>query len=632
MKGPILLARCILVGGLLIATWPVQAGPYRLPARRDSLSRTAERLIDQAVARVTAEAGQSLADLKMAAGIAGSAGNKELQMRALRAQRDLEMANGACDAAVTTGARVLQLSTSAGDRSAMANDLWALARGYERIGALDEAMASTKRALFLSRTMNDTAAVGQGMLALADLLLITRRTDEAKQATEDALDLFTERRDTLGMARARARQGALFIQQDRCSEALSVLHHAYRVLGASSVPEDRVSVLLHLAEANIGCSRWSDARADLLAAERELRTNGRLLATPALFALRARVEEGVGDAKAALAAQKRYNALRDSLFNDRFADRVAGLRTLYQLAEQENELSTLHEADKARSQEWPQGRTLWLLALLAVTIAALIALAGMYRRMHRAIVRTRRKGQLVGKQAEEIRAKNLELERQNMRLMETLLHEEEKDVILKEIHHRVKNNLQIAGMLLRMQATFIKDQRLEELLHDCQARILSMALVHEHIYKCGDLSRVNVKAHLMALATSVLRNHGLDGRVALDLNVTYDRATLDDLIPLSLLLNELLTNAAKHAFTGERPGRINIALRRLSEDRCELTFSDNGVGLDQDLFFSTASFGLELVRTLAAQLNGTIRLLKGDGTTFQLTFAVKPERLLRKAS
>ena len=158
-----------------------------------------------------------------------------------------------------------------------------------------------------------------------------------------------------------------------------------------------------------------------------------------------------------------------------------------------------------------------------------------------------------------------------------------------------------------------------------------MALVHEHIYKCGDLSRVNVKAHIMALSSSVLKTYGLQEKVKVDMNVNYDRATLDNLIPLSLLLNELITNTAKHAFTDRDQGRISIVLRRMGEHQCELMFSDDGVGIEQQKFFHNDSFGLELVRTLATQLNGHIKLLKGEGTTFQLTFELD-DRPLRKAS
>ncbi|HEX2618018.1 MAG TPA: histidine kinase dimerization/phosphoacceptor domain -containing protein, partial [Flavobacteriales bacterium] len=496
------MRRIALLLPLLLAL-QAEAGPYRLPARRDSLSRTAERLIDQA-ASGQFDAGQRLVGLKDAARLAEAAGNKELLLRALRDQRDLELVNGACDAAVATGVQALQLSTSAGDRAGMANDLMALAQGYQRTGAVEEAVESGKRALFLWKTTNDTTAIGTSSLMLVDLLLEARRPGEAKHTAEDALELFTSRQDTLGMARIWVRQGVVFIQQDHFSEALSVLHRAYRVF-ENGTADDRTDVLMHLAEANVGCGRWADARQDLASAEDQLLREGRLLSTPALFALRARVEEGAGDPVAALAAQKRYAALRDSLFNGRFLERVAGLRTLYQLASHERELTTLQEeAEKAKADEWSQGWRTWVIGLSAAVLITLIALALMYRRMHRAIARTRLKHQVVNRQAEEIRAKNLELERQNMRLAETLLHEEEKDVILKEIHHRVKNNLQIASTLLRMQATFAGDERLEGFLHDCQSRILSMALVHEHIYKCGDLSRVNVKAHVMALATNVL--------------------------------------------------------------------------------------------------------------------------------
>jgi two-component sensor histidine kinase len=182
-----------------------------------------------------------------------------------------------------------------------------------------------------------------------------------------------------------------------------------------------------------------------------------------------------------------------------------------------------------------------------------------------------------------------------------------------------------------MQGTYVRDEGLQEVLGDCQGRVRSMALVHEHIYRVGDLNRVNVKAHLVALAGAVLKQHGLQDRVTLDLHVNYDHANLDNLIPLSLLMNELLTNSAKHAFTGRDSGRITVVLRRLGDSQCELVFSDDGVGMRQEQFFHVDSFGLELVRTLATQLDGRISLLKGEGTTFQMTFEPQA-RPIRRAS
>jgi two-component sensor histidine kinase len=159
-----------------------------------------------------------------------------------------------------------------------------------------------------------------------------------------------------------------------------------------------------------------------------------------------------------------------------------------------------------------------------------------------------------------------------------------------------------------------------------------MALVHEHIYKYGDLDRVNVKAHFVALADAVLRHHGLDHRMNVEFDISHDRSRLEELTPLSLLFNELLTNSAKHASTRNRSGRILVVLRPLAEHRCEFLFTDEGTGLEQERFLHTDSFGAELVRTLAKQLNGTIHLLKSEVLTFQMTFDNADGEEIRLAS
>lgn len=611
-------------------TMAQEGDPGRDSARRTS-AESAVHLIERAEIDRATQPGQSLQDLVTALSFAERSGDQALVLRTLRAKRDLEADAGDFDGALRTGIRVISLSGTTGDRRSMAADWQAMAHVHERNGNYGDAIDASKRVLFLTKTINDDRATGNAILELMDLLLEAGRDTEFKHQSEDALAYFTRAEDRVGSSRVLLRQGEALLGQGRAADALTILHRAQRELQNENTPEDRSRVLFDLARAHADVANWSEARAQL--DEAFALQQGPLL-DPAVYALCARVAESEGQLTEALRCERRRIFLRDSLLSARMAERVAGLQALYGLHSKERDMADLREQNKAStdrliSERW---RTRLALGASLVLLASVAVLLLLWKKLHRAVRRVRLKNNVINKQADEIRTKNLELERQNLRLAETLMNEEEKDVILKEIHHRVKNDLQIVNALLKLQSTYADDPRLTELLHDCQGRIRSMAMVHEHIYKCGDLSRVNVKAHVMALAMSVVSNHGLAEKVKIETQVSYDRATLDDLTPLSLLLNELLTNSAKHAFVGRDSGRITIALRRMGETRCELLFSDDGVGLEQKRFFHTDSFGLELVRTLATQLNGTIHLLSGEGTTFQMTFAVSGDRLVRKAS
>jgi PAS domain S-box-containing protein len=198
----------------------------------------------------------------------------------------------------------------------------------------------------------------------------------------------------------------------------------------------------------------------------------------------------------------------------------------------------------------------------------------------------------------------------------------EKEVLLGEIHHRIKNNLQVVSSLLNLQAQTIQDHRTRAYFQDSQDRIQTMALIHEKLYQSANLTQIDFAEYLRDLATSVVRSSRIgQGRLALELSteeVCFPTATA---IPCGLLLHELLSNCVKHAFPRGRSGTIEVSLHKTPQPTYMLTVRDNGVGLPPGLDVrSTASLGLRLVHLLAAQLHGTLRFESRQGTTVTLTF------------
>ena len=184
---------------------------------------------------------------------------------------------------------------------------------------------------------------------------------------------------------------------------------------------------------------------------------------------------------------------------------------------------------------------------------------------------------------------------------------EVKEVLLKEIHHRVKNNLQVINSLIRLQCAYTDDKVALELFDECQNRIISMALIHEKMYEAHDLSNINIKEYVSELSQNLLRSYRLNQRINLDVNVSLEHLSLDTLIPLGLLLNELISNSLKHAFEGLEEGTIKIELDKDENDMFVLNIGDNGIGLPKDFSFNSAhTLGMELVVTLSEQLDGKI--------------------------
>ncbi|MGD2249369.1 MAG: histidine kinase N-terminal 7TM domain-containing protein [Candidatus Methanofastidiosia archaeon] len=197
----------------------------------------------------------------------------------------------------------------------------------------------------------------------------------------------------------------------------------------------------------------------------------------------------------------------------------------------------------------------------------------------------------------------------------------EKEVLLREIHHRVKNNLQIISSLLNLQSRYMKDTQYANMLKESQDRIKSMALIHETLYQSKDLANINFEGYIHALVRDLARSYGvLEDEISINIKVDDVSLAVDTAIPVGLIINELVSNSLKHAFP-HRKGEIIIGLRSVNGD-IELEVSDNGVGMPGNIDFrNTKTLGLHLVTILAEdQLDGDITLDRNNGTKFYIRF------------
>ncbi|MBU7017722.1 MAG: PAS domain S-box protein [Theionarchaea archaeon] len=200
----------------------------------------------------------------------------------------------------------------------------------------------------------------------------------------------------------------------------------------------------------------------------------------------------------------------------------------------------------------------------------------------------------------------------------------EKEVLLREIHHRVKNNLQIIISLLSLQSQYVKDQKYEEMIKESQNRIRTMSLIHEKLYQSENLENIDFHEYIRTLVQDMAQSYGAQKKgIALKLDVEDISVGIDAAIPCGLILNELVSNSLIHAFP-DRKGDILVLLHSHG-DCIELAVSDNGIGLPEGLDFrTTTSLGLHLVTILAEdQLDGEISLDRKGGTTFRIKFRKK---------
>ncbi|TIH19976.1 response regulator [Marinifilum sp. JC120] len=196
----------------------------------------------------------------------------------------------------------------------------------------------------------------------------------------------------------------------------------------------------------------------------------------------------------------------------------------------------------------------------------------------------------------------------------------EKEVMLKEIHHRVKNNLQVISSLLSLQSGYTDDAEAHNLLRECQHRVRSMSMLHEKLYRSEDLSRIDMNEYALTLISFLLRSYSVDGKVKPTYNINDIHMGIDSAIPCGLIINELVSNALTHAYEMNTGGELEVSMHR-KNDHIELEVSDNGIGLPENFSISgSRTLGMTLVETLAQQLNGKVNFFNDDGATFQISF------------
>jgi two-component sensor histidine kinase len=285
---------------------------------------------------------------------------------------------------------------------------------------------------------------------------------------------------------------------------------------------------------------------------------------------------------AAYETQKKWRVLYDTLTNQNARKTVATLQTQFETVQKETQIKELDEQNHAQHTQ-----LIWAISGLTVLLISLIGGFYLYRKLNQ---------------------NKLKVEEQSLQLT----------TLMKELHHRVKNNLAIVSSLLSMQSNRLEDKNAAKAVREGQMRVQAMSLIHQRLYKTDDVSTVNIKDYFTELAESLMQVYGYSPD-DFELNIKVENPALDvDLaIPLGLIVNELITNSFKYAYEGiERPS-LNIYLK--NDATITLKVQDNGIGIDEKLVSQKSnSFGQKLIKGLSKQLKGTYKFENNQGTYFEL--------------
>lgn len=296
--------------------------------------------------------------------------------------------------------------------------------------------------------------------------------------------------------------------------------------------------------------------------------------------------ELMNDHQKALAHYKVYKSLSDTIFTAEKRKNIDELQFRYETVKKNSEISGLRMEQKVQAENLRTQRILGyaLAAVLTLVIAFTLTLWHSYKQKKRA--------------------------------------DHEKEILLKEIHHRVKNNLQTISSLLSLQSYNIADQGVKDAVKESQDRVKSMALIHQMLYQQEKLSMIDFGQYLHQLADSIASGYGRpEGKIICTVNCESVEFDIDTAIPLGLIANELIVNAFKYAFKPSETGELNISLTRVGNHRFAFSVRDNGRGMPENFRIDrTETLGLRLVSLLSRQLRGVISCINNNGTEFRITF------------
>jgi len=325
-----------------------------------------------------------------------------------------------------------------------------------------------------------------------------------------------------------------------------------------------------------------------------------------------KVDSAAGNYLSAIQHLRTYNILNDSIFSETKSKQIAELQIQYETARREQDIKLLRNESQLERNKLQQARLARNVTLGGIFM--LLAIVGLLYNRYRLKQRSNRR---LEEQQKEINLKNQSLEE--------FLHEkdrllEEKEWLLKEIHHRVKNNLQIVMSLLNTQSAYIENDAALVVIRENQHRVYAMSLIHQKLYQSENVALIDIPVYISELV-DYLRSSFDTRHIRFELDIAPVKLDVAQTVPMGLILNEAVTNAIKYAFPDSRSGLITVTLRQTGGHNLTLAITDNGTGLPEGMDINqTDSLGMSLMQGLSRQLEGSFQLENKQGLTITITF------------
>ncbi len=388
--------------------------------------------------------------------------------------------------------------------------------------------------------------------------------------------------DVISMAQVANNLGNALKKLGRYQEAAVDYQECLKAAKEANFPGGIAASTANLSDVNFLLGDTTEGLRYLLEGIAMLDANEDIYSLEANYRQAASIYGAMGDFKSAFEYSQKSRVLRDSLFNENSDEAISELRTQYEADKKEATIAAQNIQLNQRSKiQWLTGGVAVLLAVF------LFFLFRSYR------IRSRNNALLKAKNAEN-------------------------ELLLKEIHHRVKNNLEVVSSLLELQSAQIDDQGIKDAMQEGQNRVQSIGIVHQKLYLGKNLGAIEMKDYFLNLSESILDSFGADDRVTIDCAMENLDVDIDTAVPLGLIVNELLTNTLKYAFPDGRTGKVRIHLEKDAEGSLLLEVADDGIGKSE--ITKGTGFGTQLISLLTTQLRGTMREEIANGTRVFFSF------------
>lgn len=470
---------------------------------------------------------------------------------------------------------------------------------YINQGDLDRALDYYQKSLKVKVNLNDKKSLAT---TLNNIGAIYRNKENIKLALyyyNQSLILRQEINDKVGIAVSLSNIGTIYKAENKLDTALQFYHESLKIRQEINDKLGLIKVHSNISDLELELNHIKSAKthgllsfqlAKELGLIEGIRNSSRFLSK--VYKIEKNWEE-------AFKMQELYHEMKDSIRNTSTELNAIKQQSKYDLerAEQQNQL--LVKENDIQQLKTVRNRILAIFFIVAF-IFALIIVFYMYRGYRKKVVIN----ELLEIQKNDAQRKT-----------------EEKIAMLKEIHHRVKNSLQVVSSLIRLQANEIDDERISRMFEETQNRVLSIARLHEQMYNSENLKEINIKTHFTPLVKNLIEDYKIETKVNIDVNFPDVEMSSKTLVPLGLIINEMISNSLKYAFVDRPEGTIKIYIKPSNGNFFEMIIGDNGVGMAKDFDFeNSSSLGTQLIHIFIEQLNGSIERLDQEGTFFRITF------------